>query len=153
MIKLLFILLIFYCPLFWRVTGQQLEIKLPHFTVIHHLHYIAWVKFEAIPSKILSAIGSSYSLCRPTAGLFPFALASKACLGSFSCVILRTWPNHLSRYLSIQRSVTALCLEILEFQSYICTLFNSVTPSILCKNLISNAFTCDRTLLGITHDS
>ena len=63
---------------------QQLEIKLPHFTVFHHIHYIVWVNFEAIPSKILNAIGSSYRLCRPTAGLIPFALASKACLESFS---------------------------------------------------------------------
>ena len=38
------------------------------------------------------------------AGLFPFALGSKACLESLSCGILLTWPNHLSWDLSIRRS-------------------------------------------------
>ena len=33
------------------------------------------------------------------------------------------------------------------------TLLNSVTPSIFRKNLISDACTCDRTLLVITQDS
>ena len=81
-IKLLLILLIFLLPTFCEGIGQQLEIKLPHFTAFHHLHHTAWVKFEVISFKILNAINSS-SLCRPTASLFPFALASISCLGRF----------------------------------------------------------------------
>ena len=33
-------------PYFLRgLRGQQLEIKLPHFTVFHHYHHFAWAKF------------------------------------------------------------------------------------------------------------
>ena len=42
-------------------------------------------------------------LGRPTS-LLPFALASKACLGSLSWGFLLTWPNHLSCDLSIRRN-------------------------------------------------
>ena len=89
-------------------------------------------------------------LGRPT-GLLPFALASKACLGSLSWGILLTWPNHLSWDLSIRRSNVSMLRDfrIPELR----TLLNSVTPSILRKNLISDACTCDRILLVITQDS
>ena len=40
----------------WLVRGQQLKIKPPHFTAFHHLHHFAWVKSQAIPSKILNVI-------------------------------------------------------------------------------------------------
>ena len=38
------------------LRGQQLEIKLPHFTVFHHTHCFAWVKSQAIPHKILNVV-------------------------------------------------------------------------------------------------
>ena len=41
----------------WGLRGQQLEIEPPHFTVFHHLHHFAWVKSQAVPSKILNVIG------------------------------------------------------------------------------------------------
>ena len=41
------------------LRGQQLEIKPPHLKVFHHLHHFAWVKSQAIPSKILNVIGPS----------------------------------------------------------------------------------------------
>ena len=43
------------------VAGQQLEIKLPHFTVFHRIHRFAWMKSEAISSKILNLIDLSGS--------------------------------------------------------------------------------------------
>ena len=63
------------------LRGQQLEIKPPHYKVFHLLHYLALVKSEAIPSKILNVIGQT-SLDHPT-DFLPFALASKSCLGIF----------------------------------------------------------------------
>ena len=48
---------------FVRIAGQQHAIKLPHLTVFLHF---AWVKFQAIPSKILNVIGlSSSGLANP----------------------------------------------------------------------------------------
>ena len=40
---------------------EQLEIKPPHLTVFHHLHHFAWVKSQAVPSKILNVIDPSSS--------------------------------------------------------------------------------------------
>ena len=43
-------------------TGwQQLEINPPHFKAFDHIYHFAWVKFQAIPSKILNVIGPSSS--------------------------------------------------------------------------------------------
>ena len=95
---------------------------------------------------MLNVIVPSSSQDRPT-GLLPFALASKACLGSLSWGILLTWPNHLCWDLSIRRT-TGLMLKDFRI-SELRTLFNSVTPSILRKNLILDACTCDRTLWSL----
>ena len=43
------------------LRGQQLEIKPQHFTVFDRMNYFAWVKFQAVPSKILNVIGPSSS--------------------------------------------------------------------------------------------
>ena len=43
------------------LRGQQFEIKPPHLTIFHHIHHFAWVKSQAIPSKILNVIGPSSS--------------------------------------------------------------------------------------------
>ena len=56
------LLLLSSLPTFpWRLHRQQLEIKLPHFTVFHHIHHFARVKSQAIPSKIPYVTGSSSS--------------------------------------------------------------------------------------------
>ena len=60
------------------------------------------VKSQAIPSKIRNVISPSSS--RSSNSSFPFALTSKACLGSLPWGILPTWPNHLSWDLSIRKS-------------------------------------------------
>ena len=41
----------------WGLQGQKLEIKPSSFTVFHHIDYFAWIKSQAIPSKILNVIG------------------------------------------------------------------------------------------------
>ena len=43
----------------WGLRGQQLEIKLPHFTLLHHIDHIAWIKSQAILFKILNVINQS----------------------------------------------------------------------------------------------
>ena len=79
----LFIFFVSFCTTLFsvRVAGAAARDKQPHLTVFHHMHHFAWVKFQAIPSKILSVIGP-LNLGRPT-GFLPFALASKACSGVF----------------------------------------------------------------------
>ena len=57
----LLFLLSWLCAFRWGLRGQQLEIRLPHFTVFRHIHQFVWVKFQAIPSKILDVIGVSSS--------------------------------------------------------------------------------------------
>ena len=115
------------------LRGQQLEIKPPHFTVFHHIHCFALVKFQAISSKILHVIGRLHLVLGYPTGLLLFALASKACLGGLSWGILLTWSNHLSWDLSIRRT-NGLMLRDFRI-SELRTLLNSVTPSILRKNL------------------
>ena len=129
---------------------QQLEIKPPHFTVFHHIHHFTWVKSQAIPSNILNKIGPSRSSRSSKLMFFflPFALASKACLASLSWCILLTWPNHLSWDLSIWKSNGSM-LRDFRF-SELRTLLNGAIPSILRKNLVLDACTCDRTLSVIT---
>ena len=115
-VLILSFLFFFSLPAFpWWLRGQQLKIKPPRFTVFNHIHHFVWVKSQAIPSKILIVIGP-FSSSRPH-GLLPFALTSKACLGSLSWGILLTWPNHLSWNLSIRRSY-GRCLESFESQCY-----------------------------------
>ena len=85
-------------------------------------------------------------------GLFPFALASKACLGSLSWGIWLAWrPNHLSGDLSVHKSNGSMLrnFRISELQ----TLQNNSTSSILRRYLVSNACTCNRTLSVITQNS
>ena len=66
-----------------ELWGQLLEIKPPHFTVFHHLHHFALVKFQAIPSKFLNIIGpSSFRSFNCFFFFLPCALASKACFKS-----------------------------------------------------------------------
>ena len=51
-----------HCPFFHEVCGDSCSrFKPPHFTAFHHLHHFAWVKFQAIPSKIPHVIGPSSS--------------------------------------------------------------------------------------------
>ena len=66
------------------LRGQQLEIKPLHYTVFDPIHHFAWVKSQAIPSKIPNVIDPSSSTAGRPTGLLPFALADKACLGSLS---------------------------------------------------------------------
>ena len=75
-------------------------------------------------------------------GLFPFALAGNLVRGVFFKVFLLTLSNHLSKDLSTQTSNGSM------FRDFQITLSNSVTSSILCKNLISDFWIRDCTLLG-----
>ena len=136
----------------WGLQGQQLKIKPPHSTVFHHIYpHFAWVKSQAIPSKILNVIGPSSSKSSNITSLLQFALASKACSGSLFWGILLTWPNHLSSDLLIRRSNGSMSRDF--WISELHTLLSSVTLSILRKKLISDACTCDRTLSVITQDA
>ena len=65
-----------------RVAGQQFEIKPPHITVFNQLHYLGWVKSQAISPKICKVILIHQVLGHPIV-FFPFALARKACLKVF----------------------------------------------------------------------
>jgi len=53
------------CP--WGLRGQQLKIELLHITVRHHFQYFAWLKPQAVLSKILNAVcpSCSWSSHRP----------------------------------------------------------------------------------------
>ena len=107
------------------------------------------LKSHASTSKILDVILVHLVLVRQTG---PFVLACKACLRSLSWGILLTWPNHLNWDLSIQRSNGS---TLKDFQiSKLRTLSNSATPSILYKNLVSAACTCDSFFSSLpkTHD-
>ena len=66
----IFFFFFLHCPFFREgCGGQQLAINPPNFTVFHHIHHFAWVKSQAIPSKIFNVIGPSSS--RPSNCFFP----------------------------------------------------------------------------------
>ena len=88
---------------------------------------------------------------RSSTGLLPFALAGKACLGRLSWGILRTWSKLLSWDLSSWKSNGWILKGFLI--SELRSLLNSVTPSILRKNLISDVGICDHSLSVVTQTS
>ena len=51
----------FFITRFSLRVGGQLKIKPPHLAVFHHILHFAWVKSQAIPSKILNVISPSSS--------------------------------------------------------------------------------------------
>ena len=59
--------------------GCGVEIKPPHFAVFHHLHQVAWVKSQAILSKILNVIGPSSS--RSSTLSFPICFGKQSLFG------------------------------------------------------------------------
>ena len=133
----------------WGLRGQQFEIKPPNFMAFHHIYHYAWVKFQVIPSKIFIIIGLSSSRS-PNCSFSHLLWQVKLVWGLF-WGILFTWLNDLSEDLSIWRSNGSMPRNF--WISELHTFFNSVTPLSLCKNLISNACTCDRNLSVITQDS
>ena len=72
---------------------------------------------------------------------------------SSTCLLLSllAWSSHLNWHLSIRWSNGSMLRNF--WISELRTLFNSATPLILCKQLISDACTCDCTFLIITQDS
>ena len=103
-------------------------------------------RFHPRPSMWLSHFG----LGRPT-GLLPLRMANRACFGSLFWGILLTRPNHLNYDLSMWRSSDSTFSEL--WISELETLSSKITLFILCKNLISDACTCDCILSVITQDS
>ena len=62
LLRLKFEIFFFFIAVFpWGMRGQQLEIKQPHFTFFHYIHHFAWVRYQAILSKIFNVIGPSSS--------------------------------------------------------------------------------------------
>ena len=70
---------LFIARFFIKVGRQQLKIKVPPFTFFHHLHHFAWVKSQAIPSKILIVIGQSSS--RPSNRSFSRCFGKESLFG------------------------------------------------------------------------
>jgi len=116
-----------------RVATQDFMIEPPHITVRHHFQHFAWLKPQAVPSN------PAFYLLLSQVKLVWEAFPEAFCL-----------HDQIIWDLSIRRSSGSIFRDF--WISELRTLLKNVTPSILRKNLISEACTCDRILSVLTQD-